>query len=48
MTNRDSRIRTLENRVAALQAETNYYRRIEFARAREKNLEWWLAVFQER
>lgn len=42
------RISTLENRCAALQAEANYYRRIEFARARESNLEWWLAVFKER
>ena len=38
---------TLKNRIAALQAESNYYRRIEFAKARENCLEWWLAVFKE-
>jgi len=46
--NQDSRNQELKNRCVALQAEANYYRRIEFAKARESNLEYWLAVLQER
>ena len=48
MMDKDRRIAALENQVTALQAESNYYRRIEFAQARESNLEWWLAVFKEK
>jgi hypothetical protein len=35
-------ITSLENRNIALQKEANYYRRVEFLEAREKNLVEWL------
>ena len=44
----EERIRMLENRVAALQKEANYYRRRELAEARERNLHHWLMVFKHR
>jgi len=35
-------IRSLENRNIALQREANYYRRVEFVEARNRNLAEWM------